>query len=80
MDLDQIYKSKLDHSHGAGLEAVFAAGHAKAREEFAAGLGAPESPPAAPEGDPSDGDETQVEEDGETETSEDAEAAAHSAA
>lgn len=34
MDLDKIYKSKLDHSHSAGLEAVFAAGHHKACEEF----------------------------------------------
>lgn len=57
MDLEKLYKSKLDHSHGAGLDAVYAAGHAdgqtKAREEFAAGLGASE-PPAPPAGETSD--------------------------
>jgi hypothetical protein len=80
MDLDKLYKSKLDHSHGAGLDAVFAAGHtagqAKAREEFAAGLGASE-PPAPPEGETSD--EEKDTEAGEGQKGENTEAGAHAA-
>jgi hypothetical protein len=39
-DLDKIYKSKLDHSHGEGLQAVYQAGVDAGKAEVAA-----QSPP-----------------------------------
>jgi len=62
-DLEALYKSKLDHSHGEGLTAVYQAGVDAGKAEMAA-----QSPPPGSE---SDGDEEKDGESGETKASED---------
>lgn len=65
-DLDKIYKSKLDHSHGEGLQAVYQSGVEAGKAEVAA-----QSPPP---GSDHDGDKEKSGEADEAETSEDDEA------
>lgn len=57
-DLEALYKSKLDHSHGEGLQAVFAAGHAlgvaETKTKYERDFEARQAAKDAPEGETSD--------------------------
>lgn len=52
-----IFAAHVGHTHEAAVQATYDAGHARAREEFAAGLAAPVAalqPDAPPEGEKAD--------------------------
>lgn len=44
MNLEQIYKSRIDHSHADALQAIFDAGYSQGVADSATALGVPPTP------------------------------------
>jgi hypothetical protein len=80
-----IWATHVGHTFEAAVQAIYDAGHARAREEFEAGLASPEPPPAPAEGETSDEKQTSAGQAGTGQSGQEsqepaAEATAHSAA